>query len=190
MIKDIYVQLEPFKKRRAGDLSGGMKQKLACCCGLIHKPKGLCIEEPKTGVDVVSRKEFWKMLKSLKSQGITIFVSTPYMDEAEQCDRIALIQDGKILSIDTTGNIIDAYQGVLFGVKANSMIKAKHDLSKLAAIADVYTAGEFLHVKQKELVYNEMAIEEYLLQLGHEMVVVKSVVPDIEDCFLNLMQTM
>ncbi|MGB8703450.1 MAG: ABC transporter ATP-binding protein, partial [Gillisia sp.] len=97
LIKDIYVQIEPFKNRRAGKLSGGMKQKLALSCALIHKPKVLFLDEPTTGVDPVSRKEFWEMLKHLKKKGITILVSTPYMDEAAQCDRIALIQEGKIL---------------------------------------------------------------------------------------------
>jgi len=101
LIKDIYMQIEPFKNRRAGDLSGGMKQKLALSCALIHKPKVLFLDEPTTGVDPVSRKEFWEMLKRLKQMGITILVSTPYMDEAALCDRIALIQEGKILQIDT-----------------------------------------------------------------------------------------
>ena len=106
LIKDIYIQIEPFKKRRAGKLSGGMKQKLALCCALIHKPDVLFLDEPTTGVDPVSRKEFWEMLKRLKQQHITIVVSTPYMDEATLCDKIALMQNGKILSIDTPGNII------------------------------------------------------------------------------------
>ncbi|MDY0017042.1 MAG: ABC transporter ATP-binding protein, partial [Candidatus Delongbacteria bacterium] len=106
LIKDIYVQLEPFKKRRAGKLSGGMKQKLALCCALIHQPEVLFLDEPTTGVDPVSRKEFWEMLKKLKEKGITILVSTPYMDEAAQCDRIALIQTGRIMDISTLDGII------------------------------------------------------------------------------------
>ena len=101
LIKEIYIQIEPFKKRRAGKLSGGMKQKLALCCALIHKPTVLFLDEPTTGVDTVSRKEFWEMLKRLKEQNITILVSTPYMDEAVLCDRIALMQQGNVLSIDT-----------------------------------------------------------------------------------------
>ena len=96
LIRDIYIQIEPFKTRRAGKLSGGMKQKLALCCALIHRPTVLFLDEPTTGVDSVSRKEFWEMLKRLKAQGITILVSTPYMDEAMLCDRIALIQNGEI----------------------------------------------------------------------------------------------
>ncbi len=105
LVKDIYSQIEPFKDRRAGKLSGGMKQKLALSCALIHRPSVLLLDEPTTGVDVVSRKEFWDMLKGLKSQGITILVSTPYMDEAGLCDRIALVQNGKVLSLDTPSNI-------------------------------------------------------------------------------------
>ena len=109
LVKDIYEQIEPFKTRRAGKLSGGMKQKLALCCALIHKPVVLFLDEPTTGVDAVSRKEFWDMLKRLKAQGITILVSTPYMDEAVRCDRIALIQSGKILSIDAPEKIMQQY---------------------------------------------------------------------------------
>ena len=105
LVKEIYSQIEPFKDRRAGKLSGGMKQKLALSCALIHRPSVLLLDEPTTGVDVVSRKEFWDMLKGLKQQGITILVSTPYMDEAGRCDRIALVQNGKVLSIDTPSNI-------------------------------------------------------------------------------------
>src|SRR6185312_14000353 len=121
LIREIYVQLEPFKNRRAGKLSGGMKQKLALCCALIHKPIILFLDEPTTGVDPVSRKEFWEMLKHLKAQGITILVSTPYMDEAGLCDRIALMQNGKILMLDTPTNISNSYPEKLLAVKANKM---------------------------------------------------------------------
>ena len=97
LISDIYSHIEPFKKRLAGKLSGGMKQKLALSCALIHKPKLLVLDEPTTGVDAVSRAEFWDMLEKLRTHNITIIVSTPYMDEAMRCDRVALIQNGKIL---------------------------------------------------------------------------------------------
>src|SRR5579863_8931742 len=116
LIEDIYEQIEPFRTRRAGKLSGGMKQKLALCCALIHRPEVLLLDEPTTGVDAVSRRELWDMLGKLKAQGITILVSTPYMDEANRCDRIALIQEGTILSIDTPGQIIKSYPGKLFAV--------------------------------------------------------------------------
>ncbi len=110
LISDIYSHIEPFKKRLAGKLSGGMKQKLALSCALIHKPRLLVLDEPTTGVDAVSRSEFWDMLGRLKEYNITIIVSTPYMDEAIRCDRVALIQDGKILSIDTPQNIQGRFQ--------------------------------------------------------------------------------
>src|SRR5258705_9090069 len=121
LIKDIYVQIEPFKNRRAGKLSGGMKQKLALSCALIHKPSVLFLDEPTTGVDAVSRKEFWEMLKRLKQQGITILVSTPYMDEAVLCDRVALIQSGRILSIETPDNIVKAYPEKLFAIRSEKI---------------------------------------------------------------------
>jgi len=123
LIKDIYVQLEPFKQRRAGKLSGGMKQKLALCCALIHKPRVLFLDEPTTGVDAVSRKEFWEMLKRLKEQQITILVSTPYMDEANLCDRVALIQSGKIFLIDTPANITSSYADDLYSMRAENMFE-------------------------------------------------------------------
>ena len=128
LIKDIYVQIEPFKKRRAGKLSGGMKQKLALCCALIHSPLILFLDEPTTGVDAVSRKEFWEMLKKLKQQGITILVSTPYMDEAARCDRVALIQSGSIMSIDTPDGIIKKFGKELFAVRASNMLHLLNDL--------------------------------------------------------------
>ena len=130
LIKDIYIQIEPFKNRRAGKLSGGMKQKLALCCALIHKPVILFLDEPTTGVDPVSRKEFWEMLKRLKQQHITIVVSTPYMDEATLCDKIALMQSGKILSIDTPENIIQSFPDNLYKIKSDKMYALLKDLNK------------------------------------------------------------
>ncbi len=132
LIADIYVQLEPFKKRRAGKLSGGMKQKLALCCALIHKPKVLFLDEPTTGVDPVSRKEFWEMLKRLKEQGISILVSTPYMNEAKLCDRIALIQNGKILEIDTPQNIVDRFDNNLYAVRSDNMFELLNGFKKFS----------------------------------------------------------
>src|SRR6187401_1187214 len=117
LIRDIYSQIEPFKKRRAGKLSGGMKQKLALSCALIHKPTVLFLDEPTTGVDPVSRKEFWEMLKRLREQAITIIVSTPYMDEASLCDRIALIQNGNIMSLDKPQKIIDSFPVPLYAAR-------------------------------------------------------------------------
>src|SRR5689334_7396010 len=149
LIKEIYIQIEPFKKRRAGKLSGGMKQKLALCCALIHKPTVLFLDEPTTGVDAVSRKEFWEMLKRLKQQGITIFVSTPYMDEATLCERIALIQSGKILSVDTPVNIIRAYPEKLYAIRSENIYKLLTDLRQYGEILNCYAFGEFVHLSFK-----------------------------------------
>src|SRR6187551_2846339 len=156
LIKEIYVQLEPFKKRRAGKLSGGMKQKLALCCALIHKPTVLFLDEPTTGVDPVSRKEFWEMLKRLKAQGITILVSTPYMDEAGLCDRIALIQSGKILSVDSPKNISASFPDLLYAVKADNMHQLLKRLGDYPSIVSSYAFGEFAHASfEKEVSENE-----------------------------------
>ena len=130
LIKDIYIQIEPFKDRKAGALSGGMKQKLALCCALIHAPKVLFLDEPTTGVDPVSRKEFWQMLKRLQQKGITILVSTPYMDEASLCDRIALIQKGKILKIDAPGTIISEFDKTIYAVSSSHKHQLILDLKK------------------------------------------------------------
>ncbi len=164
LIKDIYVQLEPFKDRRAGKLSGGMKQKLALCCALIHKPEVLFLDEPTTGVDVVSRKEFWDMLKRLKSQGITILVSTSYMDEATLCDRIALILNGKILSIASPEDTIKAYPEQLYAVKADSIYHLLLDLRAYSGTKNCYTFGEYLHLS---ISTNEQEVRKYLEEKGH-----------------------
>src|SRR5664279_4656161 len=149
LIKEIYDQIKPFSKRRAGKLSGGMKQKLALCCALIHKPEVLLLDEPTTGVDAVSRKEFWDMLKKLKSQGITILVSTPYMDEANLCERIALIQNGRIMSVDTPENIIRSYPVKLFAARADDIYRLLKDFRKDPETESCYAFGEFLHITLK-----------------------------------------
>src|SRR5215204_5237273 len=150
LIRDIYVQIEPFKNRRAGKLSGGMKQKLALSCALIHRPSVLFLDEPTTGVDAVSRKEFWEMLKRLKQQGITILVSTPYMDEASKCDRVALMQLGNIMSIDTPQGIIKKFGKELFAVRANNMLRLLTDLKSFAEAEDAYPFGWYHHVVMKD----------------------------------------
>ncbi|GAB3901461.1 ABC transporter ATP-binding protein [Spirosoma agri] len=188
LIKDIYEQIEPFKKRRAGKLSGGMKQKLALCCALIHKPTVLFLDEPTTGVDVVSRREFWEMLKRLKQQGITILVSTPYMDEATLCERIALMQNGKILSIDTPDNIINTYPGKLFAVKADSIPHLLSDMRAYVPVRSSYAFGEYIHVTFKQDTDTNVAdLTDYLAQKGHGGIAIKSITPTIEDRFINLM---
>ncbi len=150
LIKDIYEQIEPFKNRPAGKLSGGMKQKLALCCALIHKPEVLFLDEPTTGVDVVSRKEFWEMLKRLKQQGISILVSTPYMDEASLCDRIALIQNGNIMSLDTPQKIIDGFPAQLYAVKSKDMYRLLKDFRSDPAVETCYAFGEYLHLTLRD----------------------------------------
>lgn len=186
LIKDIYIQIEPFKKRKAGKLSGGMKQKLALCCALIHQPTVLFLDEPTTGVDPVSRKEFWEMLKNLKQQGITILVSTPYMDEASLCDRIALIQEGTILSIDTPANIIAAYPNALYAIKADQIYQLKKDLVAYENILSCYAFGEYLHVAFKENSgHSEAGMIAYLKDKHHTGIELKPIEAGIEDCFIN-----
>ncbi len=188
LIKDIYVQLEPFKKRRAGKLSGGMKQKLALCCALIHRPNVLFLDEPTTGVDTVSRKEFWEILKNLKQQGITILVSTPYMDEANLCERIALLQDGEIMSIDTPLNITKSYPDQLYAIKSNKMSQLLKDLRSLNNIKGVHSFGEYHHIsftdEKEENVLNTVTALE---KLGNIEVECHPIEANIEDCFINLM---
>ena len=185
LVKDIYAQIEPFKNRRAAKLSGGMKQKLALSCALIHKPTVLFLDEPTTGVDAVSRKEFWEMLKRLKQQGITILVSTPYMDEATLCDRIALMQSGNILSIDTPENIVKSYKTKLYAAKADDMYALANDIKQFQQTASVYPFGEFLHVTLKNDDAN--ALTNYLQQRGHKNIYIEQITPTVEDCFIALM---
>lgn len=188
LIKDIYVQIEPFKTRRAGKLSGGMKQKLALCCALIHRPTVLFLDEPTTGVDAVSRKEFWEMLKRLKQEGITILVSTPYMDEATLCERIALIQSGKILSIDTPENVVKQYPDPLYSVKADQMSVLLRDLRTYEAIQSCFAFGDYHHISFKKEENNlQKELIQYLNKKGHQQVELKQTTPTIEDCFIRLM---
>ena len=188
LIKEIYVQIEPFKDRRAGKLSGGMKQKLALCCALIHKPSVLFLDEPTTGVDAVSRKEFWEMLKNLKKQGITILVSTPYMDEAAMCDRVALIQSGKIMSIDTPENIIKEFKKPMWSVSAAAMYQLLNDLKNYPNTESCNSFGEVHHLVLKNDDINEAKILNYLQGLGHKDIRIKPTQPNIEDRFMQLMQ--
>lgn len=187
LIKDIYFQIEPFKDRRAGKLSGGMKQKLALSCALIHRPQVLFLDEPTTGVDAVSRKEFWEMLKALKQQGITILVSTPYMDEASLCDRVALIQNGKILSVDTPKGIKKSFPDNLLAVKSGNMLKLLNEVKTLEEVADAYPFGEYHHVVLKKDVSRE-SLKDILISRMDDRIEVKDAEPDIEDCFIALMK--
>jgi len=186
LIADIYIQLEPFKKRRAGKLSGGMKQKLALCCALIHKPKILFLDEPTTGVDPVSRKEFWEMLKRLKEQGISILVSTPYMDEAKLCDRIALIQNGKILEIDTPQNIVDRFDKNIYAVRSDNMFELLKALRSFPETESCFAFGDKHHLVLNNNNIDLNELETYLqTQTNLE---IKKIEPGIEDCFMRLMK--
>ncbi len=188
LIRDIYVQLEPFKTRRAGKLSGGMKQKLALCCALIHRPTVLFLDEPTTGVDTVSRKEFWEMLKRLKKQGITILVSTPYMDEAMLCERIALIQNGKILTINTPEKIVAQYPGKLYAVKSDKMSQLLRDIREFDGIDSCNSFGEYHHIgfrDDKESEHKNLL--KYLNLKNHQNIEFEITTPTVEDCFINLM---
>jgi len=187
LIKDIYVQIEPFKNRRAGKLSGGMKQKLALCCALIHKPTTLFLDEPTTGVDPVSRKEFWEMLRRLKEQDITILVSTPYMDEASLCDRIALIQSGKILSIDTPQNIVNNYPDRLLAIKANEMYRLLKALEGHPGVLNSYAFGEYAHAVLCDADTDTRPLQAYLRERGLTGVEVKEAEVTIEDSFIKLL---
>ncbi len=186
LIKDIYQQIEPFKKRRAGKLSGGMKQKLALSCALIHKPSVLFLDEPTTGVDAVSRVEFWEMLQKLKKQGISILVSTPYMDEASLCDRIALIQDGQFLKTDTPANIVSQFSETLWSVKSNNMSKLLTDLRKINEVNSCFAFGDSHHVTIENLQLKIENLIEILLKAGHENIEISEIKPGIEDCFMEL----
>jgi ABC-2 type transport system ATP-binding protein len=187
LIKEIYSQIEPFKDRRAGKLSGGMKQKLALSCALIHKPSVLFLDEPTTGVDAVSRKEFWEMLRSLKQQGITILVSTPYMDEASLCDRVALMQNGEILSVDSPKGVIASFKQPLVAVKDGNMLQLLNDLQQFEGVQDAYPFGEYHHVVLKNG-YNASNVSDYLQKHQYQQVDVQIIRADIEDCFIALMK--
>ncbi len=187
LIKDIYSQIEPFKDRRAGALSGGMKQKLALSCALIHKPEVLFLDEPTTGVDAVSRKEFWEMLKSLRNAGITIVVSTPYMDEASLCDRVALIQNGSILKIDKPDLITSSFGKNILAIRSSNIHKLLNDLSNYPACDSVFPFGQYVHYTAKENRISKEELEKYLTALGHQQLEINPIEPNIEDCFMSLM---
>ncbi len=186
LIKDIYIQIEPFKKRRAGQLSGGMKQKLALSCALIHKPKVLFLDEPTTGVDPVSRKEFWEMLKRLQKKGITILVSTPYMDEAALCDRIALIQDGKILQIDDPKEIVKHFPTTIYDIKADNIYKLLVALKEYKHSYSVYPFGEFVHYTDKRDAIDTKELTLFLKDKGLNNIIIQPTETTIEDTFMEL----
>jgi ABC-2 type transport system ATP-binding protein len=189
LIREIYDQISPFNDRRAGKLSGGMKQKLALCCALIHKPSVLLLDEPTTGVDAVSRREFWDMLKKLKQQGITILVSTPYMDEANLCERIALIQNGKIMSVNEPELMISSFPARMLSAKSENIYGLLNDLRKFPAVDSCYAFGEWLHVTLKYFDDTSMdSLRTYAKAQGHTQFEIREITPGIEDNFIRLMK--
>ena len=185
LIEPIYKQIEPFKTRRAGKLSGGMKQKLALCCALIHYPKVLFLDEPTTGVDAVSRSEFWDMLAGLKAKGITILVSTPYMDEASRCERIALCNEGKILTTNTPKNIVDGYNDELYAISADNMFELLSLSRKVKGVKECYPFGESHHLVVEKDFEKDVFIKE-LSKIKNLQI--KKASPSIEDMFIKLMK--
>lgn len=191
LIEAIYSQIEPFKNRRAGKLSGGMKQKLALCCSLIHAPRILFLDEPTTGVDPVSRKEFWQMLERLKSQGITMVVSTPYMDEASLCDRIALIQLGEIMAIQAPDEISHHFTKTLLAVKAPDQFRLLQQLRRFTYTESAFPFGDSIHYTDQRSISAEEITRElaaYLNQFAFQDLVIHPIMPSVEDVFMNLMR--
>lgn len=190
LIKDIYSRIEPFKNRRAGKLSGGMKQKLALSCALIHAPRVLFLDEPTTGVDPVSRKEFWEMLRGLRDNfNLTIVVSTPYMDEAMQCDRIGLIQNGTLLLTDTPQGIINQYTESLWSVRSDNMHALLSDLRESPGVKTTFAFGESHHITIDPTTITRQQLNARLESLGHTNISINQISPTIEDCFMNLQKT-
>lgn len=187
LIAPIFKQLERFPNRMAGALSGGMKQKLALSCALIHRPKVLLLDEPTTGVDAVSRSEFWEMLSKLKERGITILVSTSYMDEATLCERIAMINNGRILATDTPSNLVAGLDNNLYNAVADDMFRLLSCLQQTPGVEDCYTFGATLHVVTDET----FSVERTLSKLKEEGLRQVSIYPakgTIEDLFIKLIR--
>ncbi|MBT3243724.1 MAG: ABC transporter ATP-binding protein [Bacteroidetes bacterium] len=187
MIASVYDQLKPFANRRAGKLSGGMKQKLALSCALIHKPELLILDEPTTGVDAVSRIEFWNTLDSLKEDGMTILVSTPYMDEANRCDRIAMIQKGELLYVDSPKSLIDNYSEPLFAASSLDRFVLLNRLEQVPWIDLVYLCGQEVHFVLRDVKHDKLL--EYFKKNEWGDVTISQIQPTVEDCFISLMKT-
>jgi len=182
-IQSVYSHIEPFKKRLAGHLSGGMKQKLALSCALIHHPRLLVLDEPTTGVDAVSRKEFWELLHELRNTGMTIIVSTPYMDEAGKCDEITLIHRGRMLMMDQPENMIKKYEDSLFAISGHDLYQLTRDLRSYKEGKGAYLFGQSIHFSTKYDL-SEKTIVEYLEKKGNKSVHIMKIQPSIEDCFI------
>ncbi len=185
-IREIYAQIEPFRDRRAGKLSGGMKQKLALCCALVHRPTVLFLDEPTTGVDAVSRKDFWNMLYRIRDAGVTMLVSTPYMDEASLCDRISLIQKGRIIETGTPAGIVAKYPHRLFGVSGMPAYPLLKYLRQCPGVLRCFSFGSEHHVAVDPARTSTEHLQATLEQAGFRQVVVREISASIEDCFMEL----
>ena len=190
-IAPIYSQLEPFADRRAAALSGGMKQKLALCCALVHRPEMLFLDEPTTGVDAVSRREFWDLLADLKKSGMTIVVSTPYMDEADRCDRVALMHGGRLLAVDTPKTIAESFGRPLLAVRAAKRYPALLALRESPHVHAVYPFGDTLHYVDARAGVSSDAIaaelRAFLAARGFADAEVAPARPTVEDSFIARM---
>ena len=191
LIAPVYRQIEMFADRRADALSGGMKQKLALSCALVHRPDILFLDEPTTGVDAVSRREFWDQLDTLRASGLTIVVSTPYMDEAMRCDRVALMQTGRILQIDSPGDIGARYPLPLVEVFGPDRYRLLLSLRKAPHAHSVYPFGTKLHFTDDRQGYDSNAVaaevRDYLTREGFENIEINPIAAGIEDRFMDLM---
>ena len=185
-IKDIYSHIEPFKDRLAGKLSGGMKQKLALSCALIHRPQLLVLDEPTTGVDAVSRKEFWDMLKKIQKDGISILVSTPYMDEARMCDRVAFMDNAKVLALNTPEELIKGYSGELISVSADDLHRLVMDLRNFPNVHTALLFGHAVHFTTRAGSINIEEVKRFLEKKEHVNIIIDQIEPGIEDRFLEL----
>ncbi len=193
IIAPIYRQIEPFRTRRAGALSGGMKQKLALSCALVHRPDVLFLDEPTTGVDAVSRREFWDLLHDLQASGLTIVVSTPYMDEAGRCDRVALMQKGQILAIDAPDRIGSRFPRPLFAVRGTPRHDLILGLRAFPHAASVQPFGDMLHYSDHRAGVTAPALRDELTThlAAHRIALdeITPIEPTIEDAFMELMGT-
>lgn len=185
-IREIYSQIEPFRDRRAGKLSGGMKQKLALCCALVHKPAVLFLDEPTTGVDAVSRKDFWTMLSRIRESGVSVFVSTPYMDEASMCDRLAMIRDGKIIGTGTPAGIVSGYPYRLLAVEGQRMYPMLKILRAAEGVISCFSFGNSHHLAYDPARTGKEALLKTMRAAGFDDCSVREISPGIEDCFMQL----
>lgn len=188
LIENIYGRLKPFEKRKAGKLSGGMKQKLALCCSLIHSPAVLFLDEPTTGVDPSSRRELWENLSELKESGMTIVVSTAYMDEANRCDRVAMMKSGRFLTVDSPSDIISGFGKRLFAARSDEMFRLLQDLRAVPDVEKCYTFGDTHHFTLRAGSHADAALLAAQLAScsGHRNVEVKEIRASLEDCYMNL----